>query len=335
MIRRDLVVVGAGPAGMAAAVAAAEAGLAPAVIDEAAEAGGQIYRRRPAAFPAEGVVRSGRTEREGAALRRAFEANADRIEHISGASVWGIFEGRRVALDQTSGWEMVDAEALVLATGAHEFVPPFPGWTLPGVMTPGSAQQLAKIQGVRPGQRVLLAGTGPFLLIVARCLLDAGVEVAGIVEAVRTPELAARLPGLLAEPGLVAEGALHLLALRRARVPIHRGCVVVAARGGDCLEAVDFAPCDGEWNPDRSRISTAEVDTLCVGFGFVPRAQLAQLAGCAMRFVPELGGWLPAVDENLETSVPDVWVAGDGGGVAGATAAALEGRLAGYTSEDY
>jgi NADPH-dependent 2,4-dienoyl-CoA reductase/sulfur reductase-like enzyme len=112
-------------------------------------------------------------------------------------------------------------------------------------------------------------------------------------------------------------------------VPIHRGCVVVAARGVDRLEAVDFAPCDGEWNPDRSRISTAEVDTLCVGFGFVPRAQLAQLAGCAMRFAPELGGWLPAVDENLETSVPDVWVAGDGGGVAGATAAALEGRLAG------
>jgi NADPH-dependent 2,4-dienoyl-CoA reductase/sulfur reductase-like enzyme len=326
---RDALIVGAGPAGMSAAIAAAECGLAPSLIDEQAEPGGQIYRRSPWSPPAGESVGSGRAEREEAALRRRFARHAQRIEVLPRAVAWGVFPGPRVAVALEHGWQLIEARALVLAAGAHEFVPPFPGWTLPGVMSAGGAQLMAKTMRVRPGRRALVAGTGPFLLVVAEQLLRAGVEVVGVVEASSTGDLARQLPALLARPDLLAQGARYLRALRRAGVPLHRGHVIVDAEGGERVTRARFAPCDADWRPDRSRLQTVEVDSLCVGYGFVPRCQLPQLAGCRLRYADEIGGWVPELSANQESSVPGVFVAGDGGGVAGAEAAALEGRLAG------
>jgi NADPH-dependent 2,4-dienoyl-CoA reductase/sulfur reductase-like enzyme len=331
LIRRDLVIVGAGPAGMAAAVAAAECGVEPTLVDEQQQSGGQIYRRAPwsDAAPAQ---RDGLAGRHEAALRRAFDERAASIEHRPDSLVWGVFPGPRLAVSEARGWRMIEARALVLATGAHEYVPPFPGWTLPGVMSAGGAQLLAKTMQVRPGRRALVAGSGPLLLVVAENLWRAGVEVVGVVEAARARELARELPALARRPDLLAEGWRALGALRRAGIPLHRGHVIVGAEGDDGVRAAVFAPCDAAWRPDRSRLRRVEVDTLCVGYGFVPRAQLAQLAGCRMRFAAELGGWIPEVSDRLETSVPGVFAAGDGAGVAGAESAALEGRLAGLAA---
>ncbi|HEV3021903.1 MAG TPA: FAD/NAD(P)-binding oxidoreductase [Pirellulales bacterium] len=328
MIVRPLVIVGAGPAGMAAAIAAAEVGLEPLVIDENPQIGGQIHRQPPAPLASKPADSHGRAARRGSELLSRFRANQGRITLLSGTSVWAVFPPRRVAIRGPQGAEMIEAEQLILAQGAFEYVPPFPGWTLPGVMTPGGAQQMVKIMRVRPGRRALVAGSGPFLLVVAEQLHRAGMEVAGVVEAASTAELVAALPRLWLHPSLAWDGMGYLNRLRRAQVPIHRGQIVVAAEGERELCRVVVAPCDTEWRPDTSRARTIDADTLAIAYGFAPRTQLAQLAGCKMRFANELGGWVPEVDKSLETSVPGVWVAGDGGGAAGALVAQDQGTLA-------
>ncbi len=328
MTTRALVVVGAGPAGMAAAIAAADAGVAVTVIDDNGRPGGQIYRRPPVGLddPRAG---DGPEAQHGAGLRRRFLELGDRLELLTNARVWGVFPDKQLALSTDEGWRMVQAERLLLATGAYEYVLPFPGWTRPGVMTPGGAQLLVKTMRVVPGRRALVAGTGPFLLVVANCLHDAGVEVVGVVEAVRRTEVVRSLPGLLSDVGQLGRGWCFLRRLARAGIPLHTGHVIVEALGDDDVRGARFAPCDQQWRPDRAAAKTVDVDTVCVGYGFVPRTELAQLAGCRLRFSNALGGWIPDVDATYQTSVPGVWTAGDGGGVAGAAVAELEGTLAG------
>lgn len=324
MRRCSLAIVGAGPAGLSAALAAAGEGVKPIVIDENPRIGGQIYRQPPEEIadqlpPGRGVV-------------SRFHDVRDRVELLSSTTVWGLFPPNRLGLDCQGRCEILQADHVILAPGAHEYLPPFPGWTLPGVMTPEAAQGLVKAMHVRPGKRTLIAGTGPFLLVVAEALHRAGTHVVGIVEMARRREAIRALPGLLSCPGLFCEGLGFLTRLRMKGIPIHRGHVLIEARGEDQVRQAVFAPCDMDGNPDRARTRTVDVDTICAGYGFVPRIQLAQLAGCQLRFDDALGGWLPAVDENLETSVPGVWVAGDGGGIAGALVAELEGSLAGFAA---
>ncbi|MEX2121256.1 MAG: NAD(P)/FAD-dependent oxidoreductase [Pirellulales bacterium] len=329
MIDRTIVIVGAGPAGMSAAIAAAEAGLEPTVIDENSQVGGQIYRQPPAAFSAAKEPTHAPDAARGAELRRKFESFKGRIELLKGTTAWGLFPPKRLAISGADGWEMIQAEHLILATGAYEYVPPFPGWTLPGVMTPGGAQVMVKSMRMLPGRRILLAGTGPFLLVVAQTLHQAGADVVGIVEAAGKRDGLRVLSGLVAEPGLLLQGWRLLRQVRRAGIPIFWRHVLLEAQGDDETRQAVYAPCDAQWHPDRSRPRTAAVDTLCVGYGFVPRSQLAQLAGCRMRYADELGGWIPQTDDNLQTSVPGIWAAGDGAGVAGSLVAEVEGTLAG------
>jgi NADPH-dependent 2,4-dienoyl-CoA reductase/sulfur reductase-like enzyme len=318
---------------MAAAIEAAGAGLRPLVVDENPLSGGQIYRQPPVAL--RGALSSAHPLAAGqrATLLHRFEGLGNRLELLLRTSAWGLFSPRRLAVTTPGGGtQMIQAEHLILAPGAYEYLPPFPGWTLPGVMTPGCAQSMVKAMGVLPGGRALVAGTGPFLLVVAEQLHRAGVEVAGVVEMARAGEALRALPGLLACPGLLWEGLGLLRRIRRVGIPVWRGHMVVEALGSDEVRAAVVAPCDREGHPDRSLARTVEVDTLCVGYGFVPRTQLAQLAGCRLRFVDAQGGWVPEVGEDFQTSVPGVWVAGDGGGVAGALAAELEGALAGLAA---
>jgi NADPH-dependent 2,4-dienoyl-CoA reductase/sulfur reductase-like enzyme len=309
---------------MAAALAAAEAGLRPLIVDENPRPGGQVFRQPPAALQGHRPP-----AHRGASLLRRLQQHGDRIELLTGAVAWGVFPPRRLAVARGDSGQLIDAEHLVLAPGAYEYLPPFPGWTLPGVLTPGGAQAMVKTLHVLPGRSALLAGTGPFLLAVAGELHRAGMEVAGVVELAPTREAVAALPGLLAHPGLLWEGLGYLYRLKRAGIPVYRGHVLIEARGNGEVRAAVIAPCDGEGRPDRSRSRTITVDTICAGYGFVPRARLAQLAGCKLRYADALGGWVPEVGEDFQTSVPGVWAAGDGAGVAGALVAEWQGRLVG------
>jgi len=322
----QLLIIGGGPAGMSAAIAAARQGVASRIIDEAPHLGGQIYRK-----PHD----RGRTDdfpyfQRGDELRNEVSAHADLIDVQSQTVVWGISKDGKVAVGKEQhGSTIVEPECLILAPGAYEYTVPFPGWTLPGVMTPGSAQILAKTTAISPGKRVVVAGTGPLIYVVASQLVQRRVNVVAVIEA--TQRLAWwRLPvqGWRAA-AVIREGLGYINTLRKARVPLHYGRIVTQAKGTDELERVVHAPVNANWVPNANREQTIEADTLCVSYGLQPRNYLAQLAGCDIEFDAQQGGWRAARDADMCTSQRQVFAVGDGAGVAGADTAELEGALAG------
>ena len=318
----DLAIVGGGPAGLAAALAALECGVRPTVIDENVELGGQYFRQR-AGRSAEG---------EGRDLIARVRAAADvRLRTM----VWGIFDGRTLALardDAAPGVERVEARALILATGAYDRPVPFPGWTLPGVMTAGGAQNLMKGAGVLPGRRVLIAGSGPLLLVVAHYLLAGGAEVVALCEAASMRGLWRYGLRMLPHLGYVRQAMGYWRELSRARVPVLNGHVITRALGKDALTAAVVSACDDDWTPRPGTERRFDVDAVVVGYGFVPSTDLARLAGCDIRYVHDVGGHVPVLDGDLQTTVPGVFVAGEAGGVAGSAVALDEGRLAGLAA---
>ncbi|MEV5891132.1 NAD(P)/FAD-dependent oxidoreductase [Nonomuraea fuscirosea] len=212
---------------------------------------------------------------------------------------------------------------LLIATGAHDRPLPFPGWDLPGVLTAGGAQALLKGGGVLAGRRVVVSGTGPFLLPVATGLAGAGARVLGVYEANGGLGLA-RHP--LLALGKAGEAAGYAAALARHRVPYRTRQAVVAAHGDSEVEAVTVARLDAGWNVLATRV--VRCDALAVGYGFVPQIELGTQLGCATRHDVD-GSPVLAVDATLRTSIPGVWAAGEPVGVGGWRLAELEGRLAG------
>jgi len=309
----DVAVVGGGPAGMAAALAASLDGASVTLIDEYAAVGGQIWRRRfdevAAAAPAS-LPRSGRD------LCAAL-AESD-VTVLSGATVWAAPEPGLLLL--TGSVASLRAGAVVLATGAYDRPVAFPGWTLPGVMTAGGAQALAKGQDVIPGRRVLLAGAGPFLLPVAEQLSARGAEVV-VVEATRRREWLRAGPRMLAHPRRLVDYATYRTRVRR----IVWGHVLVRADGDDRVRSATIAPAGPDWAPTGSE-RTFEVDAVCTAYGFTPSVELARALGC------ELADDAVAHDEEMRTSVPGVFVAGEVTGIGGADLALVEGELAGHAA---
>lgn len=316
----DVLVVGAGPAGLAAAAAAASGfGARVTIVDESPVPGGQLWRHRP-----------GRTGHLPRVARTLLGALSDpRVELRTLHSVWGGEPGC-VLVEEPSGAALaVEAGAVVIATGAREIAVPFPGWTLPGVLAAGAVQSLVKGSGVAPGRRVLVAGGGPFLLAVAADLVHAGVEVAGVVDAGDWRVWLRAVPALWHAPERALDAFALRETLRRARVPLHRGELVVAADGDGRVERVTTCRVAGDWRPrEHTAARDWDVDVLAVAWGFQPNVELAQLLGCAtdeaglaksVRFDPA----------TMRSSLANVFVAGEVAGVGGGPLAVAEGRIAG------
>ncbi len=326
----DCLVVGGGPAGLSAAAAAARAGAEVVVVDENAQAGGQYYRQMPATFGPSRAAGVGAEQVEGQALIEQVRAVG--VEVRTDTVAFGVFDTSTVGLARGGASERLTARTLVLAPGAYDRPVPFPGWTLPGVVTAGGAQNLMKAYGVLPGRRVLIAGTGPLLLVVAHYLVRGGATVVALCESSPAAALWREATGMLGHLGLARQGLGYWWEIRRARVPILMGHVVRRAEGAGAVERAVVARCDAQGDPVRGTDRTFDVDAVVVGYGFVPSVELARLAGCAIRYVPGVGGWVPERTGDMETTVEGVYAAGDGAGVAGSLVAGAEGTLAGLAA---
>jgi len=335
----SLVIVGAGPAGLGAAIEAARAGLRCTLLDESAHLGGRIYRPPPEAFHVVAAPALGRDFQRGERLRHEFSEVADQVEVLSGASVLGIWNsgnsGRELLWTSGHSSAMLRAERLVLATGAYERPVPFPGWTLPGVMTAGGVQTLIKTMQVKPGRRALVAGTGPLLLVVANQLHHAGVEVVAVLEAGKPSWSPRQVPKVWGEWGLLRDAWTYWCGLRHAGIPLLFNHTIFAAHGEGAVETASYGPVDAnDWRPLKERATRVEVDLVVAGFGLVPDTALTQSTGCRHEYVHELGGWIPVRDAFMRTTVPGVFAVGDGAGVAGSLVALEQGRVAGITAAE-
>ncbi|MGN8277963.1 cyanide-forming glycine dehydrogenase subunit HcnB [Pseudomonas sp. SMV71] len=321
------VIVGGGPAGMAAAIELARHGVRSTLLDEAPRLGGVVYRGPLR----EGVQLDYLGPRYSEALDKLhgeFQRHADLIDVHTGNRVIGA-EGLRalMVLDAVERLREVAYSHLVLAAGCHERSVPFPGWTLPGVMLLGGLQLQIKSGVVKPPSPVVIAGTGPLLPLVACQLHAAGVAVAGVYEACAFGRIARQSLALLNKPQLFLDGLGMLAYLKLKRIPMHYGWGVVQAHGEGELDNVTVAPYADDWTPDLTRAEQVPAQTLAVGYGFIPRTQLSQQMGLAHGFSED--GYLRAVsDAWQQSSEAHVHLAGDMGGIRGGEAAMLSGRIA-------
>lgn len=328
----DLIVVGAGPAGLAAAKVIAELGLSVIVVDEQQAPGGQIFRQPPAAFPdARGTFSAGYGwGRELVALPSTHGS----IEWAFGTTALGVLrepdaDGLLLAVDGPSGARTIAARRLLIATGAYDLPVPIPGGTLPGVMMAGAVQSLLKSQKLLPRGPFVLAGGHPLLFVVADQLLKAEAEIAAIAFSRGLPsprEMLASLPAVPGHVGMLAELAGTIGRLVTRRIPILTNTYVAAALGDQRVERVELL--------SGKRRRTVDAGTLVLGYGFLPSTELARQAHCELRWVSRLGGWVVTHDDSMRTNVHDIFVAGEPTGVAGADQSRAEGTIAGLAIVD-
>ena len=374
----DVAVVGAGTAGVEAALAAAGCGLDVVLVDAHPAAGGQVYRAPPSAFPPGGPGDADAAT--GDALRARLAASA--VDAWLGERLWSVLARSELAasgpvvrepsrapsaaeppkparttplrLEAESGFRTgaaarfrldtvgkrggraLFATSLVLCPGALERVVPFPGWTLPGVIGLAAATILLKSQRLLPGNRVVVAGSGPLVPAVAAGVLKAGGAVAAIVELNRPCDWLRALPRMAATPRLLARGAGWITRIAGSGVPVLLRHSIRSATGDRELDAVTVGPVDavGSWrggagSPPERRIAA---DALAVGHGLAPATEIGRLLRLRHRFARTEGGWRPVTDEWGRTSLPGCYSAGDGAGVHGAAAAVQSGRLAGLAA---
>ena len=304
MIETDVAVVGAGPAGLAAAVAAAESGARVALVDEYPRPGGQFYKQLPSQYAVADRARLDHDYTKGDTL--IGQAGHPNVELLTDTLVWGAFEPGVLDVVRGGTPQKLRVGALVVATGAYDRPIAFPGWDLPGVMTAGAAQALVKNQQVLPGRSILLICSGPFLLPVAKMLISGGASVFAVLEATKPSAWARHALRVWGHWARLKEGYDYLQAIRRAKVPMSFGWVIVRAEGAEEVERAVVARCDADWRPIPGTDRTLQVDTICIGYGFVPAVQLTRLLGCEHAYRPRAGGWVPTHDDAMQTSVPGI-----------------------------
>ncbi|MCA0424863.1 MAG: FAD-dependent oxidoreductase [Proteobacteria bacterium] len=324
----DVIVAGAGPAGTNAALAAAASGLDVVLLDEQDAAGGQVWRK-----PLDGLNGLPETAelKAGNALRERLIAS--NVRFLPGRRIWSVSGQYRVDVIGADNPEFFEAPHLIAATGAHERVVPFEGWTLPGVIGLAGATTLIKSGGIVPGNRIVVAGSGPLLTAVAAGILKLGGTVAAVVDIAPLGAWLKALPALASVPSLLAQGAVWTLAIGRARVPVYRGHAVVRALGNGRLEQVVIGPVDAAGAPVAgSDAFTIDADCLCVGNGLVAGSDITRCLRAGHTYDRLRGGVVPVLDDAGRTSRAGLYACGDGYGIRGAAMAESAGVLAGLAA---
>jgi len=346
-VEADVAIVGAGPAGLAAAVSAAEAGAAVVVVDAGPQPGGQFWRHRPEAVEPnpDGKGHHGwRTYRD---LRGRFDAarHTGRITYMPGQQVWMTEKANAgfvvrttptITAGPTSGTAdsggTVVARRLVLCPGGYDRQLPVPGWDLPGVMAAGGIQAFIKANGALPGKRFVIAGTGPFLLPVAAGVAEAGGKVLAVLESSSPKGWLPHLKAAAGVPEKAGEGVEYAAAFVRHRIPYRMRTIVTEVLGDGRASGLRTAKvdADGRVRPGTERIYR-DVDVVGFGWGFTPQMELPLSLGVETRLDAD-GSLVGVVTEHQESSIPGLFLAGEVTGVGGASLAVLEGLTAGASA---
>jgi sarcosine oxidase subunit alpha len=308
-------VVGGGPAGLSAAIAAANCGASVVLVDRQDALGGQLVKQTHKFFGSE-RQRAGKRGIEIASLLAAQLTRLGGVEVLMGAEATGYYEDGVVTVDQEDVWRKFRPRALIVATGASEKMLAFPDNDLPGIYGAGAVQTLMNVYGVVPGERALVVGAGNIGLVVSYQLAQAGVNVLAVIEAAP----------------VIGGYAVHASKIRRMGIPVLTGHSVKEARGSDCLLAATVWKLSRDWQGIPGTEITFDVDLMCLAVGLSPATELLWQAGCRMVFAPELGGYVPWHGAGQATTVPGVYVAGDSAGVEEASSAMLTGRIAGLSA---
>ena len=319
VVRADIVVIGGGPAGLMAAMHAADAGARVILLDENPMLGGQLVKQTHKFF--------GKREQfagvRGVEIARILEDELKKRENVQvflETSAVGIFQDghEKLVLGVRKNKELIEfrGRALIVATGAMEKMIPFENNDLPGIYGAGAIQTLMNTYGVKPGDRVLIVGAGNVGLILAYQLIQAGVEVKAIVEAM--PKVGGYF--------------VHAAKVRRLGVPILTRHTILRAEGKERVERAVVAQLDENWKPIPGTEKVFEVDVIALAVGLRPSIELLHQAGCQIKFIRELGGHVAVRDEWMETTVRGIFVAGDTAGIEEATTAMLEGKIAGIAA---
>lgn len=306
MRRYDVCIIGAGPAGLSAAIEARKFGLKAAVFDENHRPGGQLFKQIHKFFGS----------KEHKAKIRGFEIGRELLEeaeksgvdvHLD-AVVMGIYEPGRITVREGDCITSYSADSIIVATGASENTIPFEGWTLPGVIGAGAAQTMMNLHGVLPGKKILMMGSGNVGLVVGFQLLQAGCEVAALIDA------ADRIGGY----------GVHAAKLARCGIPFYLSHTIVKAEGNGKVEKVTIAQVDKNWHFIHGTEKTFDVDTVCLAVGLTPMSQLLRMTGCKTKFA---GGTVPVCDKFGETSINGLFASGDVAGIEEASSAMIGGRI--------
>ena len=309
----DFLIIGGGPAGLSAAITSTKYGVDTVLLDDGLKLGGQLTKQTHKFF-------GSKMERAGT---RGFVIGEQMVEELESrnkfssyinTNVTGFYEdGVITAIKSEKDWLKFKPKRILIATGASEKLIAFPGNDLPGVYGAGAVQTLMNLYGVIPGKRVLMIGAGNIGLIISYQLLQAGVNVAAVVEAMDH----------------IGGYWVHASKIRRLGIPILTRYTILKALGEDKVEGAIIAKVDDNWKPISGSEVEVPVDTICLAVGLSPIIELLMIAGANMKYVPELGGDVPIRNEFLETSISGVYVAGDAAGIEEASSAMLEGNIVG------
>lgn len=313
-------IVGAGPAGLAAAAVLQEAGRRPIILDEAPQPGGQGTRRLSPAMEGSRHRLFGRAAQHMSARERREDALLAKCDYRAGTLVWGAF-GDEIEVMRDGRLQRIKRGPMIIASGAMDRIFPIPGWTLPGVYSIGAAQIALKRDACFIGRRVVFAGSSPLLYLAAVQYLRAGGHVAAVLDTTARGAKLRAAPGMaLRGPRTLLDGLSMMLELRRAGIPIKTGVTLEGFEGGARVDAVRYRIA-------RDRDARVECDAVAFGYGLRAESQLAELAGASFDFDMDFRQWFPKLDIDGRAG-ERLWLAGDGARIGGAAAAACAGRLA-------
>ncbi len=309
----DLVIVGGGPAGLSAAKMAAESGVSSLIIERDYKVGGQLVKQTHMFFGSEKQYAKTRGIDIAKILVEDVLKHHDKIEIMTNTTVVGLYKDNVITILHDDNYSKIKAKSIIIATGASEKFLAFENNDLPGIYGAGAVQTLMNVHGVLPGEKVVMVGSGNIGLIVSYQLMQAGVKVLKVLEAAPT----------------IGGYKVHASKLKRLGVDIDTRTSIKRAEGKDTLEKVIISKLDENWDYIPGTEEVIDVDALCISVGLSPLSSLLSMIDCKMKYIPYLGGNVPVLDCNHETSVENIFVAGDVCGVEEASSAIVEGYFTG------